>query len=70
MRCPYCGDRRTEVLKTVYRGHNSYRHRRCLPLQYPREANTLEPCGAEVAGSAAISEGMEEGTDISASREV
>ncbi len=20
MRCPYCGDRRTEVLKTVYRG--------------------------------------------------
>jgi hypothetical protein len=30
MRCPYCGARRTEVLKTVYRGHNSYRHRRCL----------------------------------------
>ena len=30
MRCPYCGDRRTAVLKTVYRGHNSYRHRRCV----------------------------------------
>jgi hypothetical protein len=30
MRCPHCGDRRTEVLKTVYRGHNSYRHRRCV----------------------------------------
>ena len=30
MRCPYCGDRRTEILKTVYRGHNSYRHRRCV----------------------------------------
>ncbi len=30
MRCPYRGDRRTEVLKTVYRGHSSYRHRRCL----------------------------------------
>jgi HNH endonuclease len=30
MRCPYCGDRRTEVLKTVYRGQSSYRHRRCL----------------------------------------
>src|SRR6266849_3610226 len=30
MRCPHCGARRTEVLKTVYRGHNSYRHRRCL----------------------------------------
>jgi hypothetical protein len=29
MRCPYCGDRRTEVLKTVYRGRSSYRHRRC-----------------------------------------
>src|SRR5690348_4226515 len=29
MRCPYCGDRRTEVVKTVYRGHSSYRHRRC-----------------------------------------
>jgi len=30
MRCPYCGDRRTEVLKTAYRGHSSYRCRRCL----------------------------------------
>ena len=30
MRCPYCGDLRTEVLKTVYRGHNSYRHRKCV----------------------------------------
>ncbi len=30
MRYPYCGDRRTEVLKTVYPGHNSYRHRRCV----------------------------------------
>jgi hypothetical protein len=30
MRCPYCGDRRTEVIKTVYRGRSSYRHRRCL----------------------------------------
>src|SRR6266478_6308349 len=30
MRCPFCGDRRTEVLKTVYRGRSSYRHRRCL----------------------------------------
>lgn len=30
MRCPYCGDSRTEVLKTVYRGHNSYRHRKCV----------------------------------------
>ena len=29
MRCPYCGDARTEVLKTVYRGHRAYRHRRC-----------------------------------------
>ena len=27
--CPYCGEGRTEVLKTVYRGHSSYRHRRC-----------------------------------------
>ena len=30
MRCPYCGDRRTHVLTMVYRGHSSYRHRRCL----------------------------------------
>jgi hypothetical protein len=30
MRCPYCGDRRTEVLRTVYRGPSSYRNRRCL----------------------------------------
>ena len=29
MRCPYCGDNRTEVMKTIYRGHSSYRHRRC-----------------------------------------
>lgn len=30
MRCPYCGDTRTEILKTVFRGHNSYRYRRCV----------------------------------------
>lgn len=30
MHCPSCGDRRTRVLKIVYRGHNSYRHRRCV----------------------------------------
>ena len=30
MRCPYCGYIRTDVLKTVYRGHRSYRYRRCL----------------------------------------
>ncbi len=30
MLCPYCGDRRTEVRKTVYRGHSTYRNRRCL----------------------------------------
>ena len=30
VRCPYCGERRTEVLKTVYRGRSSYRHRRCV----------------------------------------
>jgi HNH endonuclease len=29
MRCPYCGDVRTAVLKTVYRGHRAYRHRQC-----------------------------------------
>ena len=30
MLCPYCGDKRTEVLETVFRGHSTYRHRRCL----------------------------------------
>ncbi len=30
MLCPCCGDRRTEVLETVFRGHSTYRHRRCL----------------------------------------
>jgi len=29
MRCPYCGDMRTAVLKTVYRGYSAYRHRHC-----------------------------------------
>jgi len=29
MSCPNCGDERTEVLKTLYRGHNTYRLRRC-----------------------------------------
>ena len=29
MRCPYCGEIRTYVLKTIYRGHRAYRHRRC-----------------------------------------
>ena len=40
MRCPYCGEKRTEVLKTVYRGHNSYRHRRCVyagPASVPKK---------------------------------
>lgn len=30
MRCPFCGENRTTVLRTVYRGRNAYRHRRCL----------------------------------------
>lgn len=30
MRCPHCGDKRTAVLRTVYRGHSAYRHRQCL----------------------------------------
>ena len=29
MICPYCGNMRTEVLETIYRGHSAYRHRRC-----------------------------------------
>lgn len=29
MRCPYCGEVRTTVLKTIYRGHRAYRRRRC-----------------------------------------
>jgi len=28
MLCPFCGDRRTEVLETVYRGHSTYRQPR------------------------------------------
>ena len=30
MLCPHCGDRRTAVLETVYRGHSAYRRRQCL----------------------------------------
>jgi len=29
MSCPFCGDARTEVVKTVYRGRSTYRVRRC-----------------------------------------
>lgn len=29
MHCPYCGGRRTEVFKTIYRGGRTYRYRRC-----------------------------------------
>ena len=29
MRCPYCGDKRTEVFKTVFRRTRTYRYRRC-----------------------------------------
>ncbi len=29
MPCPQCGDTRTEVLKTLFRGRSTYRHRRC-----------------------------------------
>ena len=63
MRCPYCGDRRTEVLKTVYRGAQfvpaSTMRLLWLPLQYPRTAGALEPRGTEVAGTATITERME-----------
>jgi len=30
MLCPFCGDRRTEVLETVDRSHSTYRDCRCL----------------------------------------
>src|SRR5258708_544513 len=30
MLCPFCGDRRTKVLETVYRSHSTYRDCRCL----------------------------------------
>jgi hypothetical protein len=36
-----------------------------VPLQYPREASALEPRGAEVAGTATITEGMEEISECS-----
>ena len=29
MCCPYCGDKRTEVFKTMYRRSKTYRYRRC-----------------------------------------
>ncbi len=29
MLCPYCGVKQTDVLKTVYRRHKTYRYRRC-----------------------------------------
>ena len=29
MNCPYCGDRRTDVFKTVFRRSRTYRYRRC-----------------------------------------
>ena len=41
-----------------------------VPLQYPREASTLEPRGAKVARAATISERMEERADIGAAWEV
>ena len=41
-----------------------------VPLRYPREAGTLEPRGAEVAGTATVTEGMEETADVSIGWEV
>ena len=35
-----------------------------VPLQYPRKASALEPCGTEVAGTSPIPEGMEESSEI------
>jgi HNH endonuclease len=29
MHCPYCGDKRTDVFKTVFRRTRTYRYRRC-----------------------------------------
>jgi hypothetical protein len=52
MRCPYCGDRRTELLNAVYRGHSSYRHRRRL---YCGSASVHER--GQYAGAALIGSG-------------
>lgn len=41
-----------------------------VPIQYPRKASTLESRGAEVAGTAPITEGMEERADVSIGWEV
>ena len=41
-----------------------------VSLQYPREASMLEPRGSEVAGTAAIAEGMGESADASSAGEV
>jgi len=41
-----------------------------VPLQYPRKASALEPRRTKMAGTATISEGMEERADISTSWEV
>src|SRR5258708_19457252 len=41
-----------------------------IALRHPRKASTLEPRGAEVAGSATITEGMEEAPDVSTVWEV
>jgi len=74
MRCPYCGDRRTEVLKTVYRGHSSYRHRRCLYCgsRFSTQERPVRwsPRRAEVAWTSPFAERMGESAGSRCTREV
>lgn len=66
MRCPYCGDRRTEVLNGVPWPQLLSPPEMPLlrvTLQYPREASKLEPCGKESGEPRAISEGVQETAD-------
>lgn len=55
MSCPNCGDERTEVLKTFYRGRNTYRLRRCCFCK-----NRSAPRNVRFPGTTCIGNGRDE----------
>ncbi len=57
MHCPYCGDERTDVFKTLFRRSKTYRYRRCRFCK-ARFRTQEKAVGPEVARYGPKSKGM------------
>ena len=60
MLCPFCGDRRTEVLETVHRTHTTYRECQCLYCKAHAKSKCLGiACTESGQGSVHLGKGGE-----------